>query len=89
MRQIVQTRKFKSDYKKIARSGRYNKKDFLAVVELLAQDKILSYKYRDHPLAGDWMHYRECHIKPDWLLIYKKTKDTLILVRTGSHCNLF
>jgi len=89
VRQIIQTNQFKRDYKKIAASNRYLVEDFLAVVELLAQDKPLPAKYRDHALVGEWKGCRECHIKPDWLLIYQKQDKNLILVRTGSHSGLF
>ena len=89
MREIIQTAQFKKDFKKIAASGRYHKKDLLKVVELLLNNEALPSRVRDHALINDWKDYRECHIKPDWLLIYKKTEDHLILVRTGSHSDLF
>lgn len=91
MRKIIQTKQFKKDYKKMAASGRHFAKDFLTVVECLAQDKPLLEKYRDHSLSGEWMGYKECHIKPDWLLIYKKLDNdrSLVLARTGSHSELF
>lgn len=89
MREIIETTQFKRDYRKIAASGRYSRKDFLTVVELLALDKSLPAKFRDHSLVGEWKGYRECHIKPDWLLIYEKPDNELILVRTGSHSELF
>ena len=89
MRKIEETTRFKSDFKKIASSGRYKKKDFLEVVKLLVNDQVLPAKYRDHNLVGNWKNYRECHIKPDWLLIYKQYDDKLLLARTGSHSELF
>lgn len=91
MRKIIQTKQFKKDYKKIAASGRYSVKDFLSIVRLLAQDKPLLEKNRDHSLNGEWIGYKECHIKPDWLLIYKKLDNnkSLVLARTGSHSELF
>ncbi len=89
MRQLIQTTQFKRDYKKIAASGRYSVNDFLKVVDLLAHDKSLPDKYRDHVLIGEWKGYRECHIKPNWLLIYHKPGIELVLVRTGSHSELF
>ena len=89
MRRIEQTNQFKRDFKKIAASGRYKKKDFLDVVELLIHDKPLPEKYRDHALINDWKSYRECHIKPDWLLIYKLYDGLLLLARIGSHSELF
>jgi mRNA interferase YafQ len=89
VRRIEQTNQFKRDFKKIAASSRYKKKDFLDVVELLIHDKSLPEKYRDHALINDWKNYRECHIKPDWLLIYKLYDNLLLLARTGSHSELF
>jgi mRNA interferase YafQ len=89
VREITETTQFKRDYKKIAASGRYSRKEFLTVVELLALDKQLPPKLRDHALVGEWKGYRECHIRPDWLLIYQKPDNELILVRTGSHSELF
>lgn len=91
MREIVQCSRFKRDYKKVAASGRYSVDDLIEIVTLLAQDKPLSEKYRDHALTGEWVGYRECHIKPDWLLIYTKanSNESLILARTGSHSELF
>ena len=89
MRQIIQTSQFKRDLKKVSSSGRYKKHDLLAVIELLANDETLPDKYCDHNLINDWEDCRECHIKPDWLLIYKKYEDVLQLLRTGSHSTLF
>ena len=54
-----------------------------------ANETPLSAKHRDHDLGGKWKHHRECHIKPDWLLIYRLEKEKLCLVRTGSHSDLF
>jgi mRNA interferase YafQ len=60
------------------------------VAELLATDRPLKGKHRDHALSGNWKDHRECHLKPDLLLIYKKPDDhTLRLVRIGSHSELF
>lgn len=73
----------------MAASGRYSVNDFLTIVDCLAKDESLPEKFRDHALIGEWKGYRECHIKPDWLLIYRKTDTELILVRTGSHSELF
>ena len=86
---LVQTSSFKSDFKKIARSGRYKVEDFQKVVTYLLQDETLPHKYHDHQLIGNWEGFRECHIKPDWLLIYRNTPDALTLVRMGSHSDLF
>ena len=91
MREIVRTTQFKRDFKKVSKSGRYAVPDFLEIVDLLARDISLPQKNCDHALTGEWKGFRECHIKPDWLLIYEKPKGQLILVlaRTGSHSELF
>jgi mRNA interferase YafQ len=62
-----------------------------AVVRLLANEKLLPERQRDHRLVGDWNDCRECHIEPDWLLIYQidTERATLTLVRTGTHSDLF
>jgi mRNA interferase YafQ len=92
MRTIERTNAFRRDYKRENR-GRYGR-DLEALlsslVTLLAEDKPLSEKNRDHALAGDWSDHRECHVKPDLLLIYRKPDaEILQLVRLGSHSELF
>ena len=61
------------------------------VISTLLDGKSLDKKYRDHPLGGSWKGHRECHVEPDWLLIYYKNKSTIVLtaIRTGSHQELF
>jgi mRNA interferase YafQ len=59
------------------------------VILLLIEEKALPPHYRDHPLKGEWKQFRDCHIEPDWLLIYKIDGDDLHLVRTGTHSDLF
>jgi len=59
------------------------------VIALLQTGKQLDRKYRSHPLKGNWVGFRECHIAPDWLLIYRIEDDTLFLVVTGTHADLF
>ncbi len=73
----------------IDRSGQFQLTDFLQVVAALANDHPLEKRHRDHNLTGNWSHYRECHIQPDWLLIYRLEPGKLTLVRTGSHAELF
>ena len=87
---IKYTTQFKKDYK-LAKRQNKNIQLLKDLVALLADGKILPEKYNDHPLQGNWKGYRECHILPDWLLIYKQEQDLLILtmVRTGSHSDLF
>ena len=88
MKTISFTTQFKKDYKKAKKSH----KNFIileAVINLLAENQKLPVKYRDHKLSGQYNNYRECHIEPDWLLIYEITQDELMLIRLGSHSELF
>ena len=84
------TNKFKKDYKIIEKQGKDVKK-LLDIIEILAEGKQLDSKYKDHSLIGNYKGYRECHIFPDSLLIYKHEEDILVLIlaRTGSHSELF
>ena len=84
------TTKFRKDYKRMKKQG----KDLTlleTVIDELLSEKVLDEKYHDHPLAGNYIGFRECHIQPDWLLIYAIDHDQLILTttRTGSHSDLF
>ena len=84
------TKKFQKDLKRIEKRG--YKMDLLTeVLVILANGETLPEKYKDHALKGNYAGYRECHIDPDWLLIYKIQKDLLILAltRTGTHADLF
>ena len=85
---IHYTTQFKKDYKRIKRQNK-NPQKLNDLVKLLLTDHILDQKYRDHPLTGNWKGHRDCHIDPDWLLIYRKTANNLYLERTGSHSELF
>jgi mRNA interferase YafQ len=92
MRAIERSSAFKRDYKREARSPRGATLDaaLLPVLTILAEDEPLEPRHRDHELSGDWAGYRECHVKPDLLLIYKKPDAaTLRLARLGSHSELF
>ena len=89
-REIRRTSEFKKDYKQAKKQGKEISL-LLDVIEMLAEDMPLSEKHRDHALAGNWKGYRECHITPDWLLVYRKTdngKLLLILARITSHSDL-
>ena len=81
---------FKKDYKRIVKRG-YDMRLLEKVIELLAKQKPRPEKNRDHQLSGDYAGCRECHITPDWLLIYEVADEELILylTRTGSHSDLF
>ena len=90
MLEIITTSAFDRDYKKKKKRG-YNLKLLQEVVEKLANEEVLPDKYRNHQLIGNYVGYMECHIRPDWLLIYKIEKNKLILTlsRTGTHSDLF
>lgn len=91
MRTIKQTGKFKRDLKREAKGPHRKvlKDDFVAIVDMLASDKPLDPKYSDHPLSGDWTDHRDCHIKPDLVLIYRKPGAAVLqLVRLGSYSEL-
>lgn len=91
MRTIKQTGRFKRDLKREANGPHrvFLAKDFTKIVGLLANDEPLSDSYRDHALSGDWKDHRDCHIKPDLVLIYRKPDaEVLQLVRIGSHGEL-
>ncbi len=92
MRMIDRSTAFKRDYKRIKATPRYKDIDSLLsdILELLLADKALPEKNCDHTLSGEWNGYRECHVKPNLLLIYKKPDHhTLRLARLGSHSELF
>ncbi len=84
-------RQFKKDIQKIERSGRYDLEKFKIVAKKLIGDTALENTYLDHALTGNLRGYRDCHIEPDWLLIYKIDRDAkeITFVRTGSHSDLF
>ena len=90
MLKVRYSSQFKKDYKLIKKRG-YDISLFENVLKLLVQNKPLTEKYLDHQLIGNYASYRECHITPDWLLIYKVEEDilTLSLTRTGTHSDLF
>ena len=83
------TSRFQKDLKRIAKRG-YNTELLTAVIKKLANGEPLAQKHRDHALTGDYTGCRECHITPDWLLIYEISDDTLLLylTRTGTHSDL-
>ena len=87
---LQQTTQFKKDCKLMRKRG-YNLEDLQTVVELLQAGQPLPEKHRDHELVGNLRGFRECHITPDWLLIYFIQQDRLVLVcaRTGTHSDLF
>lgn len=80
--------KFKRDFKVCAKRG-YNLKRLQNVIDILRVPDSLPPKNRDHNLTGSYAGYRECHVEPDWLLIYQQTETELLLYRTGTHSDLF
>lgn len=85
---ITQTSQFKKDIKRLVK----RRKDLGKLKEMvgwLVNGGSLPPKHRDHALTGDWTGWRDCHIAPDWLLIYKLLPEELVLGRTGSHSDLF
>ena len=90
MLKLVTTATFRKDYKRIKKRG-YDISLLETVLEQLLSEKKLEEKYRDHALIGNYFGFRECHILPDWLLIYAVNNSELILTasRTGTHSDLF
>lgn len=90
MYKIVATGRFKKDLKLANKRG-YNLSLLSEVVDMLASGEPLPLKYKDHSLIGDYAGCRECHITPDWLLIYEIEEEEIILylTRTGTHSDLF
>ncbi len=88
--QVQWTKQYKKDVK-LAKKRNYKMDELYSVVEKLASDEILEERYHDHNLEGNWEGHRELHIRPDWLLIYQKKDNLLILElsRTGTHSDLF
>ncbi len=88
--EIVASRKFEKELELCRRRG-FDMQKFAEVIDLLGEYGTLPDRYRPHKLSGNFSGYWECHIKPDWLLIWKKEESilTLTLVRTGTHSDLF
>jgi mRNA interferase YafQ len=84
------TNQFEKDYKKISKRGK-NLNRLHAIMQKLINEEGLQPKHRDHTLTGDFKDRRECHIEPDWLLIYKinRKERVIIFERTGSHADIF
>jgi mRNA interferase YafQ len=88
MRAIRRTLEFKRDVKRVQRQGK-DLGRLKWVIERLVEGQGLSAEYRDHVLVGQYKGTRECHLDPDWLLIYELTESEIVLIRTGSHSDLF
>ena len=88
MRTIHRTSQFKKDVKRMEKRGK-KFEEFKEVIRELAAEETLEAKYRDHVLVGQYKGTRECHIEPDWLLIYEMDGSELIFIRTITHTDLF
>ena len=88
--EVKYTSRFKKDYKLLKKRG-YDMDKLLDVVDMLREGRELPAEYKDHPLRGDYVGHRDCHIEPDWVLIYFKSESTLVLslTRTGTHSDVF
>ena len=91
MYQPVYTKQFRKDIKRVEKSGNKDIEKLKAIIRLLLDSKQLDLSYRDHNLKGNFKDHRECHIEPDWLLVYKlnKKEKTMTFERTGSHADIF
>ncbi len=83
------TKQFKKDVKKIKKSGKSDIDKLIEITEKLINEEKLEPKHKDHILTGNYVDHRECHIEPDWLLIYKIIDKEIFFTRTGSHSELF
>jgi len=88
MKAIFQTSQFKKDFKKIKKRGKDLSK-LMEVVSAIANSEALEERHRDHALSGNSSGSRDCHIEPDWILIYRVDDGHLFLERTGSYSDLF
>lgn len=88
MLKISYSKQFKKDFHKKLRAGK-DKNKLLDLAKKMVSQEPLDASYRDHKLIGSYKNHRECHIEPDWLLIYKIEGEEIIFERTGSHSELF
>lgn len=88
MKKVVNSTQFKKDFKRVSKRG-YKIQKLAVVISLLAEDKELPRRCKPHKLSGNYEHFWECHIEPDWLLVYEYAGDELRLRRTGTHSDLF
>lgn len=85
---IRQSTQFRRDVKRMTRQG-VDLSKLETIVKTLIVQESLAERFRDHALVGDWKGFRECHVQPDWLLIYRVEGSELQLARTGSHAQLY
>lgn len=79
---------FLKNWKKLEKKH-YNKQELMEVIRILKNDEYISARYHDHALSGNHKGYRECHIRSNWLLLYKTTETEVVFVATGTHDDLF
>ncbi|RZT91077.1 mRNA interferase YafQ [Advenella incenata] len=84
----IRSGQFKRDVKRAGKRGKEMDK-LRTLLQMLIEEQPLPERYQDHPLKGQWSGYRDAHIEPDWLLIYRVKGDELQLIRTGTHSDLF
>jgi mRNA interferase YafQ len=88
MRVLVPSARFRKDVRRAEKRGKDMAK-LRTVLTMLAREEALPSEYRDHGLRGDWIDFRDLHIEPDWLLLYRIEGDEVQLARTGTHSDLF
>jgi mRNA interferase YafQ len=88
MKSIFQTSQFKKDVKRLKKQGKDLNK-LGTVIRNLTENGLLEERYKDHGLPGKWAGSRDCHIEPDWILIYRADDKSVFLERSGSHSDLF
>jgi len=88
VKKVSQSTQFAKDLKRMRKRGKDIDK-LKVIVKILAQGKSLDSRHRDHRLTGSWKNSRDCHVEPDWVLIYTSDEHSLRLERTGSHSDLF
>ena len=86
---LSRTGQFKRDLKKALKDSKKDTELLKKIITILQVRELLPEQYRDHPLKGNWKPHRECHVQPDFLLIYRFEGNELVLVRCGSHADLF
>lgn len=89
MKALDVTTKFRRDLKRERKTDPSVEGLLKTVIAFLQEDKTLPEKMKDHPLSGDWKDHRDCHVKPDLILIYRVNDEAVTLVRLGSHSELF
>ena len=87
-RPVVTTKAFERDLKRLRKRGK-DLKLLRAVIDAIRLGQRLEHRHRDHALAGEWQGFRDCHVEPDWVLIYSVGEEAVYLIRAGTHSDLF